>query len=465
MREIVTVHTGQCGNQIGARLWQMLLAEHASAGPIYDSAASCMFANLDSKTGAVLAANDPVSALKARAVLVDMETGVINQTLRSPIGPLFDSTQTVTDVSGSGNNWAHGYVEYGRLYSEAISDLVRTQLELCDSCGAIMCVNSIGGGTGSGLGSRILENLADEFPGITQIVTAVVPAGADDVVTSPYNALLSLAAFREAADIVIPVDNLALARLASGTHTRLPFDAMNGVVGKMWVDLTAPVRQGRNADLELNLHRLASDLVPYPHCNYLIPSITPVPGTPVSKDVRVQSRTFDQHFTDVAKGGCQLLSVEIRTRTSIASGYIARVTERDSVWDVYRNVERIRKLARRPAWLQNHNVIAVAKSNKSSVLHLDNSTGVDQLFVHTESSFRRLYTRRAHLHHYTEFIETDALECASHAVRDLIGDYGEARLVKPAGVPDVSVGQQLLIVKEMWTQAMGPGEPFPVLLR
>lgn len=40
-----------------------------------------------------------------KAVLVDMEEGVINELLRGPMRELFDSKQKVTDVSGSGNNW------------------------------------------------------------------------------------------------------------------------------------------------------------------------------------------------------------------------------------------------------------------------------------------------------------------------------------------------------------------------
>ena len=34
-----------------------------------------------------------------------MEEGVVNETMRSPIGELFDARQLLTDVSGSGNNW------------------------------------------------------------------------------------------------------------------------------------------------------------------------------------------------------------------------------------------------------------------------------------------------------------------------------------------------------------------------
>lgn len=40
-----------------------------------------------------------------QAVLVDMEEGVVNEILQGPLREVFDSTQLLTDVSGSGNNW------------------------------------------------------------------------------------------------------------------------------------------------------------------------------------------------------------------------------------------------------------------------------------------------------------------------------------------------------------------------
>lgn len=34
-----------------------------------------------------------------------MEEGVVNETLKGPLGELFDSKQFLTNTSGSGNNW------------------------------------------------------------------------------------------------------------------------------------------------------------------------------------------------------------------------------------------------------------------------------------------------------------------------------------------------------------------------
>lgn len=40
--------------------------------------------------------------MKARALLVDMECGPLTETMRGPLGSLFDETQFVMDVYGAG---------------------------------------------------------------------------------------------------------------------------------------------------------------------------------------------------------------------------------------------------------------------------------------------------------------------------------------------------------------------------
>ena len=42
----------------------------------------------------------PLEWLRARAILVDMEEGVLNETLNGPLGELFDGRQLIKDVSG-----------------------------------------------------------------------------------------------------------------------------------------------------------------------------------------------------------------------------------------------------------------------------------------------------------------------------------------------------------------------------
>lgn len=112
----------------------------------------------------------------------------MNEALNGPLGELFDQRQLLTDVSGSGNNWAHGHHVYGpkvdsfalrllplqpsllqaaltcnacvRQYREALVETIRKPVEECESLQSFLILHSLGGGTGSGLGSYILETLS-----------------------------------------------------------------------------------------------------------------------------------------------------------------------------------------------------------------------------------------------------------------------------------------------------------------
>ena len=162
----------------------------------------------------------PIASLRARAVLVDMEEGVVNEVAKGPLGELFDQRQYVTDVSGSGNNWAHGHEVCGPQYSRsAIMESVRQTVEYCDSMQSFFLMHSLGGGTGSGLGTYILRMLEDEYPTTYRFTTAVFPSEDDDVITSPYNSVLAINELVQHASCVLPIENQALIDICSRIET------------------------------------------------------------------------------------------------------------------------------------------------------------------------------------------------------------------------------------------------------
>lgn len=96
-----------------------------------------------------------------------------------------------------------------------------------------MLMHSIAGGTGSGLGSFLLERLNDKFPKkLIQTYSVFPNAQEGDVVVQPYNSMLTLKRLVNHADSVVVLDNGALARIsADRLHIQTPsFDQTNQLV-------------------------------------------------------------------------------------------------------------------------------------------------------------------------------------------------------------------------------------------
>jgi tubulin gamma len=94
-------------------------------------------------------------------------------------------------------------------------------------------MHSIAGGTGSGLGSFLLERLNDKFPKkLIQTYSVFPNAQEGDVVVQPYNSILTLKRLINHADSVVVLDNGALARIsADRLHVQTPsFDQTNQLV-------------------------------------------------------------------------------------------------------------------------------------------------------------------------------------------------------------------------------------------
>jgi tubulin gamma len=101
-----------------------------------------------------------------------------------------------------------------------------------------MLLHSIAGGTGSGLGSFLLERLNDRFPKKLIQTYSVFPE-ASDVVVQPYNSLLAMKRLVNNADSVVVLDNSALTRIAADRlHMQDPsFVQTNQLVSITYVGL------------------------------------------------------------------------------------------------------------------------------------------------------------------------------------------------------------------------------------
>lgn len=131
--------------------------------------------------------------------------------MQSPYGSIFNPENVFLSSSGTGagNNWANGYTQ-GLAVQEQMLDMINREADGSDSLEGFFLCHSIAGGTGSGLGSCLLEKLNDYFPKKLITSFSVFPNTEEvsDVVVQPYNSILTMHRLVEHADAT--VSNLRL---------------------------------------------------------------------------------------------------------------------------------------------------------------------------------------------------------------------------------------------------------------
>ncbi|XP_047674061.1 tubulin epsilon chain isoform X3 [Tachysurus fulvidraco] len=404
-KHITVIMMGQCGNQVGCRFWDLALREHAHVNKrgVYDEALSSFFRNVDPRSDRGNGApGSTIAALKARAVLIDMEEGVLSQVLCGPLQQLFSSTQLISNSYGSGNNWAVGHHTYGTLYREQIVDQIRRAAEHCDCLQCFFLIHSMGGGTGSGLGTCVLKLLEDEFPDVCRIVTAVYPSAEDDVITSPYNSVLAMRELTEFAHCVLPVENQSLMDIVSKIQLMTHSHKAGSVVKK---DCT--IISGKGG--------VFKSQKPFDAMNNIVANLL------------LSITRLDQMFSDAFSKEHQLMTSDPRRAVYLACALMLRGNVQVS--DLRRNIQRLRPTLSFVPWNQEGWKTGVCSvppvGHTHSLLALANNTCVRSSFSELRERFTRLYRKKAHLHHYmcVEGMEMSGFSEALHSLSDLIEQY------------------------------------------
>lgn len=214
-----------------------------------------------------------------RAVLLDLEPRVINTIKNSPFAKLYNHENIYLSKAGggAGNNWAKGYCS-GEKLSEEVFDIIEREAEGSDSLEGFVLCHSIAGGTGSGMGSYILERLNDHFPKKLIQTYSVFPNQEEmsDVVVQPYNSLLTLKRLALNADCVVVLDNTALNRIAvERLHIENPtFTQINSLVSTIMSTSTATLRYP--SYMNNDLIGLIAPLIPMPRLHFLMTGYTPL---------------------------------------------------------------------------------------------------------------------------------------------------------------------------------------------
>ncbi|PNJ03369.1 TUBB8 isoform 1 [Pongo abelii] len=183
----------------------------------------------------------------------------------------------VAGQSGAGNNWAKGHYTEGAELMESVMDVVRKEAESCDCLQGFQLTHSLGGGTGSGMGTLLLSKIREEYPDRIINTFSILPSPkVSDTVVEPYNATLSVHQLIENADETFCIDNEALYVICSRT-LKLPtctYGDLNHLVSATMSGVTTCLRFP--GQLNADLRKLAVNMVPFPRLHFFMPGFAPL---------------------------------------------------------------------------------------------------------------------------------------------------------------------------------------------
>jgi tubulin alpha len=441
MREIISIHIGQAGIQVGNACWELYCLEHGitpdglmpkdkSVGK-EDDAYNTFFSETSSGKHV------------PRAVFVDLEPSVIDEVRTGKYKGLYHPEQLISGKEDAVNNYARGHYTVGKNIVDTALDRVRRLAEACKGLQGFLIFHAVGGGTGSGLGSLLLERLSVDYGKKSKLGFTVYPSPqVSTAVVEPYNSVLSTHSLLEHTDVDVILDNEAIYDICKRSLDveRPSYTNLNRLVAQVISSLTASLRF--DGALNVDVTEFQTNLVPYPRIHFMLSSYAPV--------------------ISVAKAGHEQLSVaEITSAAFEPNNMMAKCDPRHGKYmaccmmyrgevvpkDVNSAVAAIKTKrtiqfvdwcptgfkcginSQPPSMVPGADMAAV----KRAVCMISNSTAIAEVFARIDRKFDLMYGKRAFVHWYVgEGMEEGEFSEAREDLAALEKDYEEVGAEQPA---------------------------------
>ena len=275
MREVISIHIGQAGVQIGNACWELYCLEHGiqpdglmpsdqTIGGGDDS-----FNTFFSETGS--------GKHVPRAIFLDLEPSVIDEVRSGVYRSLFHPEQLITGKEDAANNYARGHYTVGKDFIDQIVDRLRKLSEQCTGLQGFLIFRSFGGGTGSGFTSLLMDRLSVDYGKKSKLEFSIYPAPQiATAVVEPYNSILTTHATLEHSDCSFMVDNEAIYDICRRNLDieRPNYTNLNRLVGQIVSSITASLRF--DGALNVDLTEFQTNLVPYPRIHFPLMNYAPI---------------------------------------------------------------------------------------------------------------------------------------------------------------------------------------------
>ncbi|TPX44893.1 hypothetical protein SeLEV6574_g04211 [Synchytrium endobioticum] len=311
---------------------------------------------------------------------------------------------------GRGNNWAHGYFgDAARL--AGIVDMYRHVAETSHRYDGCMLLHSVAGGTGSGLGSRLAEEIRDMFPKGFLLSAAVIPFQSGETTLQSYNTLLTLGWLQRNVDTVALFSNDAVMGCiqrqlgiyggrATTSGSRVSLEDLNEYISNCLAGFLLPTseqRGGRVSPTHIDPWSLITHVTPMPCCKMTSFSSSVV-ARQASKNAVVEG--WDDLAATVTRNAA--LPSAGHKRWTLSTALVARGTCSESIPRLETRIAARMNTAALTLHRTSHYYATDARSRKTSLTLCYNSNDVVPLLESVVRKAGAMYKEKAFVHWYAK---------------------------------------------------------------
>ncbi|GLJ30616.1 hypothetical protein SUGI_0606250 [Cryptomeria japonica] len=434
MREIINIHIGQAGIQVGNTCWELFCLEH-DIQPDGFMSSDEMIRGINHAHSTFFSETGRGKYIP-RALFVDLEPTVIDEIRTGPYRQLFHPEHLISGKEDAANNFARGHYTVGRDALDTCLDQIR---KLCDNCSSLqgfLVFNAVGGGTGSGLGSLLLEHLSIEYGRKSKLGFTIYPSPqVSTAVVEPYNSVLSTHSLLEHTDVAVLLDNEAIYDICKRCLNieRPSYQNLNRLVSQVISSITTSLRFP--GALNVDITEFQTNLVPFPRIHFMLSSYAPI----VSKEKAFhETLTVKEITNSVFEANSMMAKCDPRKGKYMACCLMYRgdVVPKDvngavSSIKAKRTVQFVDWCPtgfkcginyQPPTVVPGGDLAKVARG----VCMISNNSAVAEVFSRIDHKFDLMFAKRAFVHWYVgEGMEEGEFSEAREDLAALERDYGE----------------------------------------
>lgn len=332
--------------------------------------------------------------------------------------PMFNPRNVHLSHQGNGaaNNWQSGY-SYGLQYQDELMDLIDRECDKCDNLSTFQLFHSVAGGTGSGVGSLLLELLNDRYGKKLMTTFSVFPSNekTSDVVVQPYNTVLTLKRLIEYSNGTFVFDNDSLNSIENtlyGMKDALAFEGTNKLISFVAASVSNSLRFPSYMYSSYELVLLT--LVPTPDLKFLTASLAPRSSSMNEHDIILELMNDKYKMNRVEEPAKYISVLDFLVgagNNNIRNGGFNNISSNEIKKGILKSQSRLDFVP----WTSKSVHVVLGKGrdiaggspSKFAGVQISNNTSIAGVFTKIVKQYDLLAKREAYINYYTSDNSTD----------------------------------------------------------